>query len=201
MAARAAEVQAQLAQFQQLLTSLQAEVNGLRNQNNDLNANVALLQAENQRLTQGAANAAGDVQAAQAAAAQANATAAAAQQQAAAAQAAAAANVAAAAAGAIGGAAPGGAIVPPPPAPAIFAATPAMVNHEQLINYQMKSGVMVYDEGRKALTAPFDMKSNGTVVYITELQAKCIKMGWSTGAQQITHFTNAAGVVINIIDQ
>ena len=76
-----------------------------------------------------------------------------------------------------------------------------MVNHEQLINYQVKSGVMVYEEGCKAITAPFDMKSNGTVVYITELQAKCIKMGWSTGAQQITHFTNAAGTVINIIDQ
>ena len=43
MAARAAEVQAQLAQFQQLLTSLQAKVNGLRNQNNDLNADVAQL--------------------------------------------------------------------------------------------------------------------------------------------------------------
>jgi hypothetical protein len=34
MAARAAEVQAQLAQFQQLLDNLQAEVNGLRDQNN-----------------------------------------------------------------------------------------------------------------------------------------------------------------------
>jgi hypothetical protein len=93
-------------------------------------------------------------------------------------------------------------VAPPPPVPAtLFAATPAMVNHEQLINYQVKSGVMVYDEGCKALTAPFDMKSNGTVVYITELQAKCIKMGWSTGTQQITHFTNAAGVLINVIDQ
>jgi hypothetical protein len=182
MAARATEVQAELAQFQQLLTALQAEVNGLRNQNNDLNANFALLQAENQRLIH-------------------NVAAAAAQQQAAAAQAAAAANVAAAAAGAVGGAAPGGAVVPPPPAPAVFAATPAMANHEQLINYQVKSGVMVYEEGCKALTAPVDMKSKGTVVYITELQAKCIKMGWSTGTQQITHFTNAAGVVINVIGQ
>jgi hypothetical protein len=78
MAAQNAEVQAQLAQFQQLLTALQAEVNCLRNQNNDLNADVVLLQAENQRLIQGAANAAGDVQASQAAAAQANAAAAAA---------------------------------------------------------------------------------------------------------------------------
>ncbi len=29
----------------------------------------------------------------------------------------------------------------------------------------------------------------------------CIKMGWSTGAQQIMHFANAAGATINIIDQ
>jgi len=68
--------------------------------------------------------------------------------------------------------------------PVVFASTPAMINHKDLINYQSKSGVMVYDEGRKALTTPFDMKSNRTVVYITELQARCIKMGWSTGANK-----------------
>jgi len=117
-----------------------------------------------------------EVQAAQAAAQQAIANAAAAQQQAAA---------------AAGGTA----------TPVVFASTPAMVNHKDLINYQSKTGVMVYDEGRKALTTPFDMKSNGTIVYITELQARCIKMGWSTGANQITHFANAAGATINIIDQ
>ena len=169
-------MQAQLDQFQALLNTLQGEVQDLCTCNNALNNDVVLLRQENQTLTQNAATAANEVQAAQAAAQQAIANAAAAQQQAAA---------------AAGGTA----------TPVVFASTPAMINHEDLINYQSKTGVMVYDEGRKALTTPFDMKSNGTVVYITELQAKCIKMGSSTGAQQITHFANAAGATINIIDQ
>ncbi len=152
MATQNAEMQAQLNQFQALLNTLQGEVQDLRTRNNALNNDVVLLRQENQILTQNAATAANEVQAAQAAAQQAIDNAAAAQQQAAA---------------ATGGTA----------TPVVFASTPAMVNHEDLINYQSKTGVMVYDEGRKALTTPFDMKSNGTVVYITELQAKCIKMG------------------------
>jgi hypothetical protein len=43
--------------------------------------------------------------------------------------------------------------------------------------------------------------SNGTIVYITELQAKCIKMGWHMGTLQIINFTNAAGSIINVIHQ
>ncbi len=76
-----------------------------------------------------------------------------------------------------------------------------MVRHEDLINYKAKAGVMIYEEGCTALTSTFDMKSSGTVVYITELQAKCTKMGWSTGTQQITHFINADSATINVINQ
>jgi hypothetical protein len=47
----------------------------------------------------------------------------------------------------------------------------------------------------------FDMKSSGTVVYTTEQQAKCVKMGWHMGTQQIINFTNAAGSTINIVHQ
>ncbi len=60
---------------------------------------------------------------------------------------------------------------------------------------------MIYEEGCAALTSTFDMKSSGMVVYITELQAKCTQMGWSTGTQQITHFVNADSATINVIDQ
>ena len=165
-------MQAQLDQLQALLTTLQGEVQDLRTRNNELNNDVVLLQNENQTLVQNATTAVNEVQAAQAAAQQAMANAAVAQQQATAAVSAAAAT----AAGTSVGGAPGTAT------PVFFASTPAMVNHEDLINYQSKTGVMVYDEGRKALTTPFDMKSNGIVVYITELQARCIKMGWSMGA-------------------
>jgi hypothetical protein len=56
--------------------------------------------------------------------------------------------------------------------------TPAMANHKDLINYTMKVGTMIYDEGCKQLTTEFDMKSSGAAVYITKLQAKCVKMGW-----------------------
>jgi hypothetical protein len=83
-----------------------------------------------------------------------------------------------------------------------FAATPAMVNHQDLINYSMKVGTMIYNEGCKKLTTEFDMKSSGTVTYNTKLQAKCIKsMRWHMGNQQIINFTNAAGSTINIVHQ
>ncbi len=99
---------------------------------------------------------------------------------------------------AAGGAAGGGAavatLVP-------FAATPAMVNHQGLINYSMKVGTTIYNEGCEKLTTEFDMKSSGTVVYTTELQAKCVKMGWHMGTQQIINFTNATGSTINIVHQ
>jgi hypothetical protein len=45
------------------------------------------------------------------------------------------------------------------------------------------------------------MKLSGTVVYTTDLQAKCVKMGWHMSTQQIINFTNAAGSTINIICQ
>jgi hypothetical protein len=82
-----------------------------------------------------------------------------------------------------------------------FAATPAMVNHQDLINYSTKGGTGIYNKGCEKLTTEFDMKSSGTVVYTTELQAKCIKMGWHMGTQQIINFTNAAGSTINIVHQ
>jgi hypothetical protein len=45
------------------------------------------------------------------------------------------------------------------------------------------------------------MKSSGTVLYTTELQAKCVKMGWHMGTQKIINLTNAAGSTINIVHQ
>jgi hypothetical protein len=73
-----------------------------------------------------------------------------------------------------------------------FAASPAMVNHQDLIIYSMKVGTTIYNEGCEKLTTEFDMKLSVTVVCPTELQAKCVKMGWHMGTQQIINFTNAA---------
>jgi hypothetical protein len=60
---------------------------------------------------------------------------------------------------------------------------------------------MIHDKGCERLATKFDMKSNGTVVYITKLQAKFVKMGWHMCTQQIINFTNAAGFTINVIHQ
>ncbi len=56
---------------------------------------------------------------------------------------------------------------------------------------------MIYSEECKKLTTEFDMKLSGTVIYTTDLQAKCVKMGWHMNTQQIINFTNAAGSTIN----
>ncbi len=45
------------------------------------------------------------------------------------------------------------------------------------------------------------MKSSGIVVYTTELQAKCVKMGWHMGTQKIINFTSVTGSTINIVHQ
>jgi hypothetical protein len=82
-----------------------------------------------------------------------------------------------------------------------FAATSAMINHQDLINYSTKVGTTIYNEGCEKLTTEFDMKLSGTVVYTTELQAKCVKMGWHMGTQKIINFIYAAGSTINIVHQ
>ncbi len=96
---------------------------------------------------------------------------------------------------AAGGAARGGAGAA---TPVTFAAPPAMVNHQDLIDYTTKVGTMIYDEGCEKLTTEFDMMSSGTIVYTTVLQAKCVKMGWHMGTQQIINFTNTAGSTITL---
>jgi hypothetical protein len=64
-----------------------------------------------------------------------------------------------------------------PQAAIMFAMTPAMLRHEDIIDYSSKTGTMIYEDGCESLTTPFKMKSSGTVIYITELQAKSNCMG------------------------
>jgi hypothetical protein len=85
---------------------------------------------------------------------------------------------------------------PPPQSP-----LRQLLRYQYLIDYTTKVGMMIYDEGCAKLTTEFNMKSSGTVVYTTKLQAKCVKMGWHMGTQQIINFTNAAGSTINIVHQ
>jgi hypothetical protein len=43
--------------------------------------------------------------------------------------------------------------------PVQFAMTPAMVRHKDIIDYATKLGALIHQEGCKALTTPFEMKS------------------------------------------
>jgi hypothetical protein len=88
-----------------------------------------------------------------------------------------------------------------PRAAIMFATTPAMVRHEDIIDYSSKMGTMISEDGCESLTTPFEMKCSGTVIYITELQAKSNRMGWHVGTQQITKFANDSGTMINIISE
>jgi hypothetical protein len=65
----------------------------------------------------------------------------------------------------------------------------------------MKVGTTIYIKGCEKLTTEFDMRLSGTIVYTTKLQAKCIKMGWHMGTQQIINFAKATGSTINILHQ
>jgi hypothetical protein len=60
---------------------------------------------------------------------------------------------------------------------------------------------MIYEDGCESITTPFKMKSSGTVIYITKLQAKSNRMVWHIGTQQITKFANDFGTMINIISE
>jgi hypothetical protein len=88
-----------------------------------------------------------------------------------------------------------------PQAAIMLAMTPAMLRHEDIIDYSSKTGTMIYEDGCESLTTPFKMKSSGTVIYITELQANSNRMDWHVGTQQITKFANNSGAMINIISE
>jgi hypothetical protein len=172
--------QALLTQLQQLagqLNDLQQTIVNLQASNTTLTTRIATLEAENTTLT--AANTTLMAQVSNLSGS------------------AAAGGTAGGGAGTAPGAAGGGAGAPPPS----FEATPAMVNHQDLINYSTKVGTMIYNEGCKKITTEFDMKSSRTVVYTTKLQAKCVKMGWHMSTQKIINFTNTAGSTINFVHQ
>ncbi len=88
-----------------------------------------------------------------------------------------------------------------PRAATMFATTPAMLRHEDIIDYSSKTRTMIYEDGCESLTTPFKMKSSGTVIYITELQANRNCMDWHVGTQQVTKFANNSGAMINIISE
>jgi hypothetical protein len=77
-----------------------------------------------------------------------------------------------------GGAARGGAGAAPL---VTFAETPAMVNHQDLINFSMKVGTTIYNEGCKKLTTEFNIKSSGTVVFSNRASSQMRQDGVAHG--------------------
>ncbi len=70
----------------------------------------------------------------------------------------------------------------PAPAPVAFAATPNMLEVNDLIDYLTKRGSAIYERGcqaldDKALTDGFSMTQAQTVVFVKALQLKCSQMG------------------------
>jgi hypothetical protein len=86
----------------------------------------------------------------------------------------------------------------------VFAETPQALGVDDLIDYSMKRGKDIYNQGcktldDKALTNGFNMTPNETVVFIEALERKADSMGWSKGTKQITKLINQDGVNIDII--
>ena len=54
-----------------------------------------------------------------------------------------------------------------------FAETPGLHEADQIIDYNSKLGMSLYNTATKALTSPFDMKPTSTVTFIQELKEQC----------------------------
>jgi hypothetical protein len=74
----------------------------------------------------------------------------------------------------------------------VFAKTPQTLGVDDLINYSMKRGKDIYNQGYKALledkalTNGFNMVPNKNFVFIESLERKADSIGWSKGTNQIT---------------
>jgi hypothetical protein len=85
-----------------------------------------------------------------------------------------------------------------------FADTPQILNVEELLDYSIKRGSSIYEQGckapdDKALTNGFGMTTNQTVVFVKAFSGRTIAMGWNKGTKQITTFTNHGGTPVDLI--
>jgi hypothetical protein len=93
----------------------------------------------------------------------------------------------------------GGTIAPTTPS-VTFADTPQTLN----LDYSTKRGMIIYNQGckalyDKALADGFGMTPDQTIVFIEAFSRRAIAMGWTQGTQQITNFTSRSGHPINLI--
>jgi hypothetical protein len=101
--------------------------------------------------------------------------------------------------------APAAAAAPPTgAAPVDFADTPQTLVANDLIDYSMKRGSAIFEQGCKALNNKslidgFAMTPNQTVIFVQAFHHCATTVGWNQGTRQITTFTNSAGHQVNII--
>jgi hypothetical protein len=88
--------------------------------------------------------------------------------------------------------------------PVVFTDMPQTLSIDDLIDYLMKRGQLIYAQGckaldDKALTNGFNMIPSKTVIFVEAFQCHADAMGWTKGTKQITTFTNRDGKSIDII--
>jgi hypothetical protein len=88
--------------------------------------------------------------------------------------------------------------------PVVFADTPQMLGVEDLTDYSIKRGQLIYKQGckaldDKALSNGFNLIPNKTVVFVEAFQRHTNAMGFTKGTKQITTFTDCDGKSIDII--
>jgi hypothetical protein len=79
-----------------------------------------------------------------------------------------------------------------------------MLGANDLINYSLKRGPAIFEQGckalnNKALTNGFTMTPNQTVIFVKAFHHHTTAMGWNQGTRQITTFTTSTGHQVDII--
>jgi hypothetical protein len=90
------------------------------------------------------------------------------------------------------------------PTAVVFAKTPQTMEVDNLIDYLMKRGAEIYEQGcapldDKSLTEGFNMTPDQTVTFVKAFQQCSTKMGWNAGTKGITSFANRDSNTTNII--
>ena len=86
----------------------------------------------------------------------------------------------------------------------VFANMPQMLGSDDLIDYSIKRGSTIFEQGckpldDKALTNGFAMTPDQTVIFVEAFHRRATTMGWNQGAMQITSFANSTGCQVDII--
>jgi hypothetical protein len=101
--------------------------------------------------------------------------------------------------------APAAAAAPPAGAAlVVFTDMPQTLGANDLINYSMKQGSVIFKQGckalnNKALTNGFAMTPDQTAIFVEAFHHCAMTMGWNQGTRQITTFANSARRQVDII--